>query len=129
MFVQPFLGRFHNSTNWTLDNQFIKTVVLSGQMLLHIFQPFTIESTFLETLIRPFFEILPLFSSYSWFDILRIFKDRVLLKIQIFWTDFNHIWIFPPKWHKSFTKSDVSARQLWLKLKFCLFEIVRVGLF
>ena len=23
-------------------------------------------------------------------------------KSQFFWTDFNHIWIFPPKWHANF---------------------------
>ena len=44
---------------------------------------------------------------------------------KIIWTDFIHIWIFPPKWLAIFTKIDISACQVWLKLQFYMLEIVK----
>ena len=51
-------------------------------------------------------------------------KGVFLWKVNLFWTDFNQVWIFPPKWHAIFTKMAISVGHNLLKLKFWMFEMV-----
>ena len=51
-------------------------------------------------------------------------KGGIFKKSFFFGPDFNHIWISRQNDLQFSLRIDISACQIWLKLKFCLFEIV-----
>ena len=56
---------------------------------------------------------LPTIKESSNLQLMRYVLKVNFFKKVIFWTDFNHIWIFPPKWRVIFAEIDVSACQIW----------------
>ena len=49
-------------------------------------------------------------------------KGEFFIKVNCYWTDFNHIWIFLPKWHENFCWNQLFRLSNWLRMKSCTFE-------
>ena len=62
---------------------------------------------------------------YSCPNVHRLFKGGLFLKVKFFWFNVIHSWIFLKKWHALFTRIDISASQIGVKLAVCLFENVK----